>query len=77
MAGNDSPRRNNFDTDGGYGRTWLAAYFLIFLALRDSFLFRNLLTPEFLETEIGITEQGVCCFFGQRWWLHHSHSFMR
>nr|TFG52637.1 MAG: hypothetical protein E4H34_04730 [Hyphomicrobiales bacterium] len=51
------PRRANFNAEGDFYGTWLVAHFLIFLALIDAFLFRDLLTPELLASEVAITVQ--------------------
>ncbi len=57
MSKNTAPRRVSLDADGDFSGTWFVAHFLVLLALIDAFLFRNLLTPELLETESAITEQ--------------------
>jgi len=63
MSNDPAPRRRDLATDGDFSGTWMVAHFLVFLALIDAFLFRNLLTPELLATETGITKQVRMLFF--------------
>jgi hypothetical protein len=57
MAQGDTPRRSNFKAEGEYSGTWLVSHFLVFLALIDAFLFRNILTPELMESDAAINLQ--------------------
>lgn len=57
MARIAASRRNDRTSADEYSGTWMVAHFLVFLALIDAFLFRNLLVPELLATESGIVEQ--------------------
>jgi hypothetical protein len=63
MSEDAAQRRRDYATDGDYSGTWMVAHFLVFLALIDAFLFRNLLTPELLATESDITGQVRILFF--------------